>query len=158
MSHDTSLIGTVVMGLVLAFAFGFVASRLRLPPLVGYLLAGIAIGPYTPGFVADASLAGQLAEIGVILLMFGVGLHFSVSDLMAVRWIAIPGAVGTIAVATAIGAAIAVSWGWSVGAGIVLGLSLSVASTVVLLRALEQRNAVAKIGRASCRERVCQYV
>src|SRR3546814_10986973 len=107
MSHDTSLIGTVVMGLVLAFAFGFVASRLRLPPLVGSLLAGLAIGPYTPGFVADASLAGHTADIGVILLMFGVGLTFSVSDLMDVRWHAHPGAVGQHAVAHTSGGATA---------------------------------------------------
>ncbi len=142
MHHEVSLIATVAMGLVLAFAFGFVAIKLRLPPLVGYLVAGIALGPFTPGLVADAGLAGQLAEIGVILLMFGVGLHFSAADLLAVRWIAGPGAVAQIVIATAIGAAMAMAWGWSLGAGLVLGLSLSVASTVVLLRALEERNAV----------------
>lgn len=142
MHHEVSLIATVAMGLVLAFAFGFVAIKLRLPPLVGYLVAGIALGPFTPGLVADAGLAGQLAEIGVILLMFGVGLHFSAADLLAVRWIAVPGAVAQIVIATAIGAAMAMAWGWSLGAGLVLGLSLSVASTVVLLRALEERNAV----------------
>ncbi len=142
MHHEVSLIATVAMGLVLAFAFGFVAIKLRLPPLVGYLVAGIALGPFTPGLVADAWLAGQLAEIGVILLMFGVGLHFSAADLLAVRWIAVPGAVAQIVIATAIGAAMAMAWGWSLGAGLVLGLSLSVASTVVLLRALEERNAV----------------
>ena len=119
---------------------GFLALKLRLPPLVGYLLAGVAVGPFTPGFVGDEDLAGQLAEIGVILLMFGVGLHFSIRDLMAVRRIAIPGAVGQIAVGTALGCGIALIWGWSFGAGLVFGLALSVASTVVLLRALEERN------------------
>jgi CPA2 family monovalent cation:H+ antiporter-2 len=135
-AHDTTLIATIVVGLVFAFAFGFLATRLHLPPLVGYLLAGVAVGPFTPGFVADTGLAGQLAEIGVILLMFGVGLHFSIGDLMAVRRIALPGAVAQIATATAIGAGLAYFWGWGLGAGLVLGLALSVASTVVLLRAL----------------------
>lgn len=139
MPHETSLIPTLVVGLVLAFVGGFLVSKLRLPPLVGYLLAGVAIGPFTPGFVADQSLASELAEIGVILLMFGVGLHFSVKDLLGVRRVAVPGAIGQIAVATALGVAIAQWWGWSLGAGLVFGLSLSVASTVVLLRALEQR-------------------
>ncbi len=107
MPHETTLIATIVAGLVLAFAFGFLVSRLRLPPLVGYLLAGVAVGPFTPGYVADTGLAQQLAEIGVILLMFGVGLHFSVGDLLAVRRVAVPGAVAQIATATAIGAGIA---------------------------------------------------
>ena len=142
MPHETSLIALLAIGLVFAFAFGFAASKLRLPPLVGYLLAGIAMGPFTPGFVGDIHLAQELAEIGVILLMFGVGLHFSTADLKAVRWVAVPGGVVQIAVATAIGAALALSWGWSLGAGIVLGLSLSVASTVVLLRALDDRNSI----------------
>jgi CPA2 family monovalent cation:H+ antiporter-2 len=142
MPHDVPLIATITVGFVLAFLLGLVANRFRLPPLVGYLLAGVAVGPHTPGFVADAELAGQLAEIGVILLMFGVGLHFSLGDLMAVRRIAIPGAVGQIVLATAIGAIMAKFWGWSLGASLVLGLSLSVASTVVLLKALEERNAV----------------
>ena len=133
------------MGFVLAFAFGFVAIRLRLPPIVGYLLAGVLIGPFTPGMVADIALAGQLAEIGVILLMFGVGLHFSAADLMAVRWIAIPGAVAQILIATAVGTVMAMAWDWSFGAGLVLGLALSVASTVVLLRALDERNAVGTV-------------
>src|SRR3712207_2316076 len=119
------------------------AVRLRLPPIIGYLLAGVAVGPFTPGFVADAHLAPQLAEIGVILLMFGVGIHFSPGDLLAVRGIALPGAVGQIAVATALGVGVAHLWGWSVGEGLVFGLALSVASTVVLLRALEERDAVA---------------
>jgi monovalent cation:H+ antiporter-2, CPA2 family len=128
------------MGLVLAFLLGFIASRLRLPPLVGYLLAGIIAGPYTPGITVDASFATDLSEIGVILLMFGVGLHFSMADLYAVRWIAVPGAIGQIVIATAIGAGVAMSWGWTFGAGLVLGLALSVASTVVLLRALDESN------------------
>ena len=142
MPHDITLIATITMGLVLAFLGGLLAHKLRLPPLVGYLLAGVAVGPYTPGFVADAHLAAQLAEIGVILLMFGVGLHFSISDLLEVRAIAIPGAIFQIAVATGSGLGLALLWGWTVGAGLVLGLALSVASTVVLLRALEQRNAL----------------
>jgi CPA2 family monovalent cation:H+ antiporter-2 len=140
MHHDTTLIALVAMGFVLACAFGYIATRVRLPPIVGYLLAGIAVGPFTPGFVGDAGIASQLAEIGVILLMFGVGLHFSIETLLAVRWIAIPGAIAQIAVATAIGTFMAMGWGWSLGAGLVLGLALSVASTVVLLRALQQRN------------------
>ncbi len=140
MHHDTTLIALVAMGFVLACAFGYLATRVRLPPIVGYLVAGIAVGPFTPGFVGDAGIAGQLAEIGVILLMFGVGLHFSIDTLLAVRGIAVPGAVAQIAVATAIGTVMAMSWGWSLGAGLVLGLALSVASTVVLLRALQQRN------------------
>ncbi len=139
MPHDTALIGTVAAGLGLAFILGFIATRLRLPPLVGYLIAGIVVGPYTPGFNADANLASQLAEIGVILLMFGVGLHFSVKDLLAVRRIAVPGAIAQITVATLLGAAVSHLWGWTWGQGLVFGLALSVASTVVLLRALEER-------------------
>ena len=142
MDHEFPLLVTIVLGLVMAFAFGFVASRLRLPPLVGYLLAGIMVGPYTPGVSVDPHLAQELSEIGVILLMFGVGLHFSTADLLAVRGIAIPGAVGQIVIATAIGTAFALTWGWSLGAGLVLGLALSVASTVVLLKALDERNMV----------------
>jgi len=142
MPHDTSLIVTVVLGLVLAACGGVLARKLRLPPLVGYLLAGVAVGPFTPGFSGDQNLAGQLAEIGVILLMFGVGLHFSVKDLLAVRRIALPGAVAQVVTATAIGAGIALSWEWSVTSSLVLGLALSCASTVVLLRALEDRNAL----------------
>ncbi|MGH8238144.1 MAG: monovalent cation:proton antiporter-2 (CPA2) family protein, partial [Steroidobacteraceae bacterium] len=140
MPHESKLIALIAVGFVLALAFGFLAARVRLPPLVGYLVAGIAIGPFTPGFVADANLASELAEIGVILLMFGVGLHFSISTLLRVRAIALPGAVAQIAVATAIGAGLARWWGWDLSAGLVFGLALSVASTVVLLRALEQRN------------------
>jgi CPA2 family monovalent cation:H+ antiporter-2 len=140
--HHTSLITLLVGGIVLAFIFGALAQRLRLPPLLGYLLAGVAIGPFTPGFVGDAELAPQLAEIGVILLMFGVGLHFSLADLMKVRRIAVPGAAVQIAVATAMGWALARGLGWSHVAGVVFGLALSVASTVVLLRALEERHLV----------------
>jgi len=139
MPHNVSLITTIAAGLGLALVFGFLAARLKLPALVGYLLAGIAIGPATPGFVADLEIAGQLAEIGVMLLMFGVGLHFSIDDLMAVRKIALPGAVAQMAVATLLGMGVAAWWGWDLGASLVFGLSLSVASTVVLLKALEAR-------------------
>ena len=139
MPHATELIAIIAIGLVFAFIGGLIAQRLRLPPLVGYFVAGIAIGPHTPGFVGNAELAGQLAEIGVILLMFGVGLHFSIGDLMAVRAIALPGAVVQIAVATLMGLGVGLAWGWGLGAGLVFGLALSVASTVVLLRALEER-------------------
>jgi monovalent cation:H+ antiporter-2, CPA2 family len=139
MPHDINLITTIAAALGLAMVMGFVVSRLKMPPLVGYLIAGVVIGPATPGFVADAGLASQLAEIGVMLLMFGVGLHFSLDDLIAVRRIAVPGAIVQIAAATALGVAIALFWGWSIGAALVFGLALSVASTVVLLRALEDR-------------------
>lgn len=142
MHHDTSLISLIVLGLGLAFVFGTVASRLRLSPLVGYLFAGMVIGPFTPGYVADASLAGQLAELGVILLMFGVGLHFSFKDLLAVKGIAIPGAVAQMAIATLLGMLLATAMGWGLGAGLVFGLALSVASTVVLLRALQEHNLI----------------
>ena len=137
--HHMPLITTMAAALGLALVLGFIASRVQLPALVGYLLAGVLIGPHTPGFVADLGLAGQLAEIGVMLLMFGVGLHFSIDDLMAVRRIAVPGAVVQIGVATAMGAALALWWGWTPMAALVFGISLSVASTVVLLRALESR-------------------
>lgn len=142
MEHDVTLISTVAVGFGLALALGFVAERLRLPALVGYLVAGIAIGPSTPGFVADVGIAAQLAEIGVMLLMFGVGLHFSLGDLLAVRRIAVPGAVVQMAVATALGAGLAAWWGWAWGGALVFGLCLSVASTVVLLKALEARGAI----------------
>ena len=145
MPHDIALISTIAVGFVLAFLFGFLAHRLGLSPLVGYLVAGVAAGPFTPGFVADRVIAGQLAEIGVMLLMFGVGLHFSVADLMAVRRVVILGAIGQIVLATSIGLGLTLAWGWSVGAGLVLGLSLSVASTVVLLKALEERNAITTV-------------
>jgi CPA2 family monovalent cation:H+ antiporter-2 len=140
MPHHTPLIGTIVFGLVLAFLFGAAANRLRLSPLVGYLVAGVAVGPYTPGFVADQSLANQLAEIGIILLMFGVGMHFSFKDLLSVRTVAVPGAVAQIAVSTLLGMGLAWALGWPVGGGFVFGLALSVASTVVLLRALQERH------------------
>jgi len=139
MPHDAGLITTIAAALGLALVLGFLATRVRIPPLVGYLLAGVVIGPATPGFVADVELAGQLAELGVMLMMFGVGLHFSIADLLAVRNIAVPGALVQIAVATALGAGTAMLWGWPPGAAIVFGLALSVASTVVLLRALEDR-------------------
>jgi CPA2 family monovalent cation:H+ antiporter-2 len=139
MPHYTPLISTIVVALVLAFFLGAIANRLRISPLVGYLLAGVLIGPFTPGFVADQGLASDLAEIGVILLMFGVGLHFTLEDLLSVRAIAIPGAVFQIASATALGMGLGYLLGWSPGAGFVFGLSLSVASTVVLLRALQDR-------------------
>ncbi|HVJ40792.1 MAG TPA: YbaL family putative K(+) efflux transporter [Dongiaceae bacterium] len=139
MPHETPLIATVVGSLVLAFIFGTLANRLRLSPLVGYLLAGIVVGPFTPGYVADQHLAPQLAEIGVILLMFGVGLHFSWKDLLAVKNIAVPGAVLQIGAATLMGLALTALLGWPLGGGIVFGLALSVASTVVLLRELQER-------------------
>jgi len=139
MPHDISLITTIAAALGFGLIFGFIATRLKLPALVGYLAAGILCGPATPGFVADAALAGQLAEIGVMLMMFGVGLHFSLDDLWEVRKIALPGALLQIAAATAMGMGLAHWWGWSLGAGLVFGLALSVASTVVLLRALEER-------------------
>ncbi|HZW23480.1 YbaL family putative K(+) efflux transporter [Noviherbaspirillum sp.] len=142
MHHNVSLIATLAAAFGLALVFGFLAARVKLPALVGYLLAGIVLGPFTPGFIADADLAAQLAEIGVMLLMFGVGLHFSLDDLMEVRKIALPGAVLQIGVATLLGLGIALWLGWSFGAGLVFGLCLSVASTVVLLRALEERGAL----------------
>jgi CPA2 family monovalent cation:H+ antiporter-2 len=145
MPHDVSLIATIAAGFGLALVFGFIAIRLRMPPLVGYLLAGILISPTTPGFVADIGLAGQLAEIGVMLLMFGVGLHFSLDDLMAVRGIAVPGAIVQIAAATVLGLVTAMFWGWDFGPALVFGLCLSVASTVVLLRALEARGLLKSI-------------
>lgn len=139
MPHETPLIATIVAGLGLAFVFGTIAHRLKAPPLVGYLLAGVAVGPFTPGFVADSKLAAELAEIGVILLMFGVGLHFSLKDLLSVRAIALPGAVVQIGVATLFGLGLAWTMGWNLGGGLVFGLALSVASTVVLLRAIQER-------------------
>lgn len=142
MPHDTPLITTIVVALSLAFVLGLVAHRLRLPLIAGYLMAGVIIGPFTPGYVADQDLATELAEIGVILLMFGVGLHFSLRDLMSVRAIAVPGAVGQIAVATGFGTVMGWALGWGAGAGLIFGLSLSVASTVVLLRALQDRELV----------------
>jgi CPA2 family monovalent cation:H+ antiporter-2 len=142
MQHHTSLIATIVAGIGLAFVFGTIAQRLRLSPLVGYLVAGVLIGPFTPGYVADQTLAPQLAELGVILLMFGVGLHFSLSDLMSVRAIAVPGALGQMTFVSLLGFGLAYAMGWSTGAGIVFGLSLSVASTVVVLRALQEKRLI----------------
>ncbi|HET7706500.1 MAG TPA: cation:proton antiporter, partial [Thermoanaerobaculia bacterium] len=145
MPHEVSLITTIAAALGLALILGFLASRIRLPPLVGYLLAGIVIGPHTRGFVADVSLAGQLAEIGVMLLMFGVGMHFSLDDLSSVKKIALPGAIVQTTVATVLATLTAMYWGWSFGSGLVFGLALSVASTVVLLRALESRGEVESV-------------
>jgi len=142
MPHETPLIATIVAGLGLAFIFGAIANRFRIPPLAGYLLAGVLVGPHTPGFVADQHLALELAEIGVILLMFGVGLHFSLKDLLSVRAIALPGAVVQIGFATALGVGLSHLLGWSIGAGLVFGLALSVASTVVLLRAMQERRLI----------------
>ena len=137
MPHSTPLVATVVAGLVAAFAMGALAHRLRISPVAGYLFAGVLVGPFTPGVVADSALANELAELGVILLMFGVGLHFSVRDLLSVRKIAVPGAVLQIAFATALGAGLATWLGWNLAGGLVFGLALSVASTVVLLRAMQ---------------------
>ena len=137
MLHNIPLITTLAVAFGLALLLGFLASSFKLPVIVGYLLAGIFIGPFTPGFVANSAIARELAEIGVMLLMFGVGLHFSLSDLLAVRKIALPGALLQIIVTTALGAGITIMWGWNIGAALVFGLALSVASTVVLIRALE---------------------
>ncbi|KRA83923.1 YbaL family putative K(+) efflux transporter [Altererythrobacter sp. Root672] len=142
MPHHTPLIGTIVAGLVVAFFMGALAHRLRVSPVAGYLFAGVIVGPFTPGFVADTGLANELAELGVILLMFGVGLHFSLRDLLSVRRIAIPGALTQIAVATLLGLALALALGWSILSGLVFGLALSVASTVVLLRAMQARDLI----------------
>jgi CPA2 family monovalent cation:H+ antiporter-2 len=142
MIHYPPLIATIAVGLVVAFLMGALAHKLKVSPIAGYLLAGVLVGPFTPGFVADANLANELAEIGVILLMFGVGLHFSLRDLLAVKAIAVPGALVQIGVATLLGMALAWVLGWGIGAGLVFGLALSVASTVVLLRALQSRDLV----------------
>src|SRR5450432_1201631 len=142
MPHSTVLVTTIVGGLALAFVLGTIAHRLRVSPLVGYLLAGVLVGPFTPGFVADQGLASELAEIGVILLMFGVGLHFSVKDLLSVKSIAVPGALLQMTIGTLLGLGLARLMGWSVAAGLVYGLALSVASTVVTMRALQDRRLV----------------
>ncbi len=142
MEPSHTLIATLAGAFAWAFVLGLIAVRLGLPTIVGYLVAGIIVGPFTPGFVADVDLAPQLSEIGVIFLMFGVGLHFSLRDLLSVWRIAVPGAIGQIAAAIAMGAGLAHLWGWSLPAGLVFGLTLSVASTVVLLRALEAEKAV----------------
>ncbi|WP_062112430.1 YbaL family putative K(+) efflux transporter [Aureimonas sp. AU40] len=142
MLHEMPLIETIVAGLVLAFLLGTIAHRIGASPIVGYLLAGVVAGPFTPGFVANQGLAGELSELGVILLMFGVGLHFSLRDLLSVRAIALPGAIVQIAAATGFGMGLAWLLGWSLGAGLVFGLALSVASTVVLLRAMQERRLI----------------
>ncbi|HUC63340.1 MAG TPA: cation:proton antiporter [Alphaproteobacteria bacterium] len=148
MPHQAELIATIAVSLGYALVGGFLATRFRLPAIVGYLLAGIAVGPFTPGFVADAHIAEQLAEIGVIMLMFGVGMHFSIQDLLAVKRIAVPGAIVQIVAITALGLGLAHFWGWSVGAGLVFGLALSIASTVVMLRAFDARDAThSPVGR-----------
>ena len=139
MPHDLPLISTIAVGLSLALVMGILAHLVRLPLIAGYLLAGILLGPFTPGFVANQEIASELAEMGVILLMFGTGLHFHPRDLLAVKGIAIPGALVQIALATAAGAGLAYALGWGLGAGLIFGLSLSVASTVVLMRALQDR-------------------
>ena len=139
MDHQPLLISTLAVGLTAAFVGGLIARRLRLPAIVGYLLAGVAVGPFTPGLIADTAVATELAEIGIILLMFGVGIHFSIRDLLAVKSIAIPGAFGQIAVATALGVGVGHALGFGLGGALVLGLAISVASTVVLLRALMDR-------------------
>ena len=150
LEHGGELITTIALGLSAAFLAGLLARRLGLPSIVGYLLAGVALGPFTPGLFADQAVATELAEIGVILLMFGVGIHFSFRDLLAVRGIAIPGAVVQSAVAATLGVGLAIVLGWGIAAGVVLGLSLSVASTVVLLRALIEHNALDTVhGRAA---------
>src|SRR5688572_13841578 len=140
--HDAPLLTTIAVGLLLAFVLGALATRLRAPPLVGYLVAGVLVGPFTPGFVADAELATELSEIGVILLMFGVGLHFSLKDLLSVQAVAVPGALLRMAGGTAMGIGMGWLLGWPLGGGLILGLALSVASTVVLLKALQDRHLV----------------
>lgn len=137
--HESGLILTIAASFGLAFLFGFIAAKLRIQPLVGYLLAGVLLGPATPGLVADGVVAAELAEIGVILLMFGVGLHLSLDDLLAVKRVAIPGAIAQMGLATVLGTWLAVSWGWQLSSAVVFGLTLSCASTVVLLKALEAR-------------------
>src|SRR3954465_12303513 len=139
MSGHTPLVATVVFGLVLAFILGLLAQRLKISPLVGYLLAGVALGPFTPGFIADQALAQDLAEIGIVLLMFGVGLQFSLEELLSVRAIAVPGAIAQILITTALGIGLAWLLGWPMAAGVVFGVALSVASTVVVLRNLQER-------------------
>jgi CPA2 family monovalent cation:H+ antiporter-2 len=141
--QDSPLIATIVGAIVLAFLFGSIAQRLKVSPLVGYLLAGVAVGPFTPGYVANQALASELAEIGVILLMFGVGLKFSLKDLLSVGAVAIPGSLAKIALATVLGTALGLAMGWTVMASVIFGLALSVASTVVLLRTIEDRDLVA---------------
>src|SRR5215207_1578326 len=140
MGHDPIFIATVAVGIAVAFVFGLIAARIGLPPIVGYLLAGVAVGPFTPGYVADAGLARQLADLGVILLMFGVGMHFSLGDLIAVRRVVVPGALVETAATATIGVALGRWWGWGWGGAAVLGLSMGVAGTVVMLKGLERHN------------------
>src|SRR3954452_12322503 len=142
MLHHTPLVAIIASGLGLAFVMGVVAHRLRISPLVGYILAGVVVGPFTPGFIADQALASELAEIGIILLMFGVGLHFSLKDLLSVRKIAVPGAAAEMTAVTMIGMGLGALFGWPAASCFVFGLSLSVASTVVLMRALQERRIV----------------
>src|SRR6187431_178884 len=139
MDHEPVLISTIAVGLMAAFVGGFIAKRIGLPTIVGYIVAGVLLGPFTPGFAADVDLALELADIGIILLMFGVGIHFSLRDLAAVRAIAIPGALIQIVIATILGLMLGVALGWGIGGGLVLGLAMSIASTVVLLRAITDR-------------------
>ena len=141
--HETSLLATIATGLVFAFGLGLMANRLRISPLIGYLLAGVLVGPFTPGFVADQALANELAEVGVILLLFAVGLHFSLADLMSVRTTALPGAVGQLTVSTLLGMALARSFGWTAGAGLLFGLALACGSTVVLTKSLQEHRLLA---------------
>ncbi len=140
MDHEPVLISTIAIGLTAALVGGLIVRRLGLPSILGYILAGVVIGPFTPGLIADRTVATELADIGVILLMFGVGIHFSIDDLLAVRSLVVPGAIIRIAIATLLGVAFGVAIGWGVGGGLVLGLAIAMASTVVLLRALEERN------------------
>ncbi len=137
MQHVSPLVGTLVVGIGLAFLFGTLANRLRISPLVGYLVAGVVVGPFTPGIMADASMAGQLAEIGLILLMFGVGLHFSLKDLLALWTVVVPGAIAQVAVTISLGMLVGLAVGWPLAAGFAFGLALSISSTVVLTRALQ---------------------
>ncbi|MGL6028859.1 MAG: cation:proton antiporter, partial [Legionella sp.] len=145
MTHSLPLLTTIATALAFALILGFIAVKIKLPALVGYLLAGIIIGPFTPGVMANIGIAAELAEVGVMLLMFGVGLHFSVDHLLEMRHIALPGALIQIIVATCLGCFVALSWGWSLGAALVFGLALSVASTVVLVRALEAHGLLGSI-------------
>ena len=144
MSHSFSLISTLAIGFAIAWALGFLMERIKVPALVGYLLAGIIISPATPGFVGDVNIASELSEIGVMLLMFGVGLHFSMTDLIRVKNIAVPGAILQMGLATCLGAVLAHFWGWPWGQSIVFGMCLSCASTVVLLKGLESRGLVGR--------------
>ncbi|HTD90949.1 MAG TPA: cation:proton antiporter, partial [Burkholderiales bacterium] len=137
MPHNAALITTIAASLGLAMIMGYLAARIKMPPMAGYLLAGIIIGPATPGFVADVGLASQLAEIGIMLLMFGVGLHFSLADLLEVRRLVVPGAILQMCISGGLGVAVAVLWGWPIGSAVVFGLAISVASTVVVLRTLD---------------------